>query len=259
MPKLPLFQRRPLDASAQGSREVGENLCQHHPPLQRSLGQRLPLQHQTLGDSERAGRRSRNMKRRPSAVLRVVRRRGQGRHAGGGRLPTLPVLRQIGLARADSFARSLQTLRPGESARLFASNAIAANNCDQPIRLRRRPVRRDLWRRSAGYFPAGAGIGAAGAAAGLIAWGAAPPVQELHPEWQQPLEQPPPQHEPQVDPHEVQQDDVQHVLQHVFQQQHLPQRRPQADAGSAAANHSKANTVSTVPKRRMTQPSCVKK
>ena len=35
---------------------MGENLRQHHSPLQRRLGQRISLQHQVLRDLERAGR-----------------------------------------------------------------------------------------------------------------------------------------------------------------------------------------------------------
>ncbi len=84
-------------------------------------------------------------------------------------------------------------------------------------------------------------------------------MQALHPQLPQLLRQPHVPHDPQLDPHEVQ-DDVQQVLvQHELQQrQRLPQRCPKAEAGSAAANHSKASTVSTVPKRRMTQSSCEK-
>ena len=111
---------------------------------------------------------------------------------------------------------------------------------------------------------AGGGLGAVVGVPGATV----PPMQELHPQLPQVLRQPQlPQvlrqphvpHDPQLDPHEVQ-DDVQHVLQHDWQQLRRPQHRPKkAEAGSAAANHSKANTASTVPKRRMTQSSCVRK
>ena len=85
------------------------------------------------------------------------------------------------------------------------------------------------------------------------------PMQALHPQPPQVLAQPHvPQvpHVPQHNPHVVQHD-VQQVLQHELQPQHLPRRCPKADAESAA-NHSKANTASMVPKRRMIQSSSEK-
>ncbi len=107
----------------------------------------------------------------------------------------------------------------------------------------------------------GAAIGAAAVAGTIAGWQqevTATPMQALQPLFQL-VWQPHAPHDPQLDPHEVQ-DEVQHVLQHELQQPwRQPQRRPQANAGPAAANDNNANTVSTVPKRRMTQSSSVKK
>ena len=119
---------------------------------------------------------------------------------------------------------------------------------------------------------AGGGLGAVVGVPGATV----PPIQELHPQLPQVLPQPQlpqvlrqpqlPQvlrqphvpHDPQLDPHEVQ-DDVPQVLQHDWQQHRRPHRPKKAEAGSGTANHSKASTANTVPKRRMTQSSCVKK